>query len=143
MIAQALQSEDIAWLMRLEEEIFPDPWSRAAWETSFARADFFGYALKEGETPVGFVCGTSLFEEGELLKIAVRQTERGQGYGKTLLAALLQEAKKRGAERVFLEVREGNTPARKLYEGNGFIPTRVRKNYYADGENAVEMCKIL
>ncbi len=143
MTAQALQKTDIAAIVALEGEIFPDPWSAQTWESSFSRSDFFGFALKDGERLVGFVCGASLFEESELLKIAVRGIERGKGYGKTLLLALIAEAKSRGAEKMFLEVREGNTPARGLYESNGFTTTRVRKRYYADGENAVEMCKTL
>ena len=90
---------------------------------------------------VGYACGTSLFEDSELLRIAVLPEKRKGGLGTELLLALIAEAKEKGAEKMFLEVREGNTPALKLYEKHGFTPIRVRKNYYADGENGVEMVK--
>jgi ribosomal-protein-alanine N-acetyltransferase len=38
--------------------------------------------------------------------------------------------------KIFLEVRESNLPARKLYEGVGFKKMGIRKNYYQT-ENAV------
>ncbi len=140
---EGLHMTDIPALVSLERGIFPDPWSINAWESAFARPDFFGFAQWQENTLIAFVCGTTLFEESELLKIAVRKEERGKGIGKRLLTALEAEAKTRGGEKMFLEVREGNIPARKLYESNGFESTRVRQKYYADGENAVEMYKRL
>jgi ribosomal-protein-alanine N-acetyltransferase len=50
-------------------------------------------------------------------------------------------AKDNGAERMLLEVREGNAPARTLYKAWGFEEFGVRKNYYEDGENAIVMQK--
>ncbi len=143
MILQLLQISDIPSLLTMEKDCFPDPWTENSWKAAFARNDFFGFALKEKDTLIGFVCGTALFEESELLKIAVSPTLRGKGCGNQLLVALLDEGRKRGAEKMFLEVREGNLPARKLYEKTGFVQTRVRKKYYDDGENAVEMFKSL
>ncbi len=143
MTAQPLQPSDIPLLLALEENTFPDFWSESAWQSAFARPDFFGFTLKEEGKLLGFVCGTALFEESELLKIAVDSAERKKGYGKILLKALQTECKARGAEKLFLEVREGNIPARRLYEGDGFTLLRLRKKYYHDGENALEMNKTL
>ena len=75
--------------------------------------------------------------------MAVAPSHRRQGLGKKLLQALEDYAKENQAERTLLEVREGNTPARTLYEAWGFKAFGVRKNYYEDGENAVVMEKIL
>ena len=47
---------------------------------------------------------------------------------------LLAFAAKNGATTVFLEVRDGNTPAQKLYEKLGFLPIGVRRGYYDDAE---------
>jgi [ribosomal protein S18]-alanine N-acetyltransferase len=74
--------------------------------------------------------------EYELLNMAITPNARGIGHGRTLLWKLLAEY--RGLW--FLEVRESNTPARKLYETAGFQVTRRRKNYYCDPpEDAIEM----
>ena len=56
--------------------------------------------------------------------------KRRRGFGRLLLATLLRAARDAGCERAFLEVREGNAPARALYEGAGFRPCGRRKDYY-------------
>lgn len=143
MTLEALLRIDIPALLEMEKECFPDPWNEKSWLDAFARPDFFSFAVKEGETLIGFVCGTCLFEESELLKIAVTPSIRGRGLGEMLLNVFLQSAKDRGAEKMFLEVREGNVAARRLYEKSGFTQTRIRKKYYDNGEDAVEMVKTL
>ena len=143
MTLGVLTNADIPALALLEKECFTDAWGENAWKEEFSRADFFGYSIREEDTLIGYACGTSLFEESELLRIAVAPDFRKKGYGAVLLEALFQGAKKRGAEKMFLEVRENNAPARGLYEKNGFTQTRVRKRYYENGENAVEMVKSL
>ena len=40
---------------------------------------------------------------------------------------------------ILLEVRRSNAPAIKLYRSLGFFATNVRRRYYDDGEDAVEM----
>jgi ribosomal-protein-alanine N-acetyltransferase len=45
---------------------------------------------------------------------------------------LLKLGKQHGAENAFLEVRESNQPARKLYEKLGFVEVGRRKAYYPD-----------
>jgi len=143
MTVDFLQSGDILSLAELEKNCFPDAWDSQSWQEEFARPNFFAIGAKEHGVLVGYVCGVSLFEESELLKIAVAPSFRGQGFGEKLINVFFQAAKTRGAEKMFLEVRESNVPAIKLYEKHAFTPLRIRKNYYADGENAVEMVKLL
>ncbi|MGL5737518.1 MAG: ribosomal protein S18-alanine N-acetyltransferase, partial [Plesiomonas shigelloides] len=67
---------------------------------------------------------------------------QGQGFGRALLQALVERLEERGLVTLWLEVRESNTPARALYEAEGFNEVSRRKNYYptADGrEDAVIM----
>ena len=40
---------------------------------------------------------------------------------------------------IFLEVHHSNYAARQLYQKLGFKMNRVRKNYYSDGGDALEM----
>ncbi|MCD7873034.1 MAG: hypothetical protein LUG21_07050 [Clostridiales bacterium] len=57
---------------------------------------------------------------------------------------MLEESLKYAEGEVFLDVRESNIPAIKLYESLGFYDTGVRKNYYSSPtENAVLMKKEL
>ena len=64
------------------------------------------------------------------------ESRRGNGVGKALVSAFVSEVKSRGVKKIFLEVRESNASAIKLYRSAGFTFLSVRKKYYADGENA-------
>lgn len=134
---------DIPAIVALERACFSDPWTAEAWLGAIPRADVFGFVAEENGELVGFACGTALFEDSEIWKVAVRETMRGKGLGGALTDALLNEAKARGAQRTFLEVRVGNQAAIGLYRSRGFETTRERKKYYADGEDALEMKKDL
>jgi ribosomal protein S18 acetylase RimI-like enzyme len=46
---------------------------------------------------------------------------RGHGVGRALFRAAVDEARRQGARRITLRVLGHNTPARKLYESEGFV----------------------
>jgi ribosomal protein S18 acetylase RimI-like enzyme len=52
--------------------------------------------------------------------LAVADEARGRGVGRALVRAAVEEARRRGARRLTLRVLGHNTPARKLYESEGF-----------------------
>ncbi len=77
--------------------------------------------------------------EAQILNIAIDLSFQHRGYGKKLLDYTLREL---GNETdVFLEVRESNLPAIKLYSEFNFEEISVREHYYSDGENAIVMHK--
>ncbi|WP_435209845.1 GNAT family N-acetyltransferase [Streptomyces sp. bgisy034] len=53
--------------------------------------------------------------------LAVCDEARGHGVGRALIRAVVEEARRRGARRLTLRVLGHNTPARKLYESEGFV----------------------
>ena len=59
-------------------------------------------------------------EECELEDLFIRETARGQGLGRTLLAAAIDRARERGCRRMLVETNETNAPALALYEAHGF-----------------------
>lgn len=69
-------------------------------------------------------------DEVHLLNIAVDRSLHGQGVARSLLASLYDRCRQRQAQTLWLEVRPSNTPARALYEREGFVQIGVRKNYY-------------
>ena len=100
--------------------------------TYFLLAGPDGQAPGEGEDAVGFVLSRGAADEEELLLIAVDPRRRGRGIGTKLLERFIAEARGRGAERLFLEMREGN-PAESLYRRHGFAPVGRRRAYYRRG----------
>ena len=59
-------------------------------------------------------------DEYELSKMGVLEGNQGSGVGKLLALAVIEEAKKRGCKRLFLESNRKLTPAMKLYQNLGF-----------------------
>lgn len=91
--------------------------------------------VKKSEV-IGYVLYRKDAEEAEIDEIALRTSEEGKGMGTYLLLALLDSLRDGKRKTCFLEVREGNTKARRLYEKNGFVPYRRRKDYYP-GEDGI------
>jgi ribosomal-protein-alanine N-acetyltransferase len=99
--------------------------------------------LRVARDPALGVAGYILFwhvaDELHLLNVAVAPAARRRGVGRALVLDLLAYAQGSAAAKVLLEVRASNEPAIRLYEGLGFVRFNVRRAYYADGEDGVEM----
>ncbi len=80
---------------------------------------------------IAFVALSISLDEAEIDYLAIRKEEEGKGYSNQLLHNAFELLKKEyQTKTVFLEVREHNIRATSLYEKNGFILYRKRKNYY-------------
>ena len=77
--------------------------------------------------------------EADVQTVGVRPDRQGDGLGRTLVEDLLAEAARRGCTQVLLEVREGNTAARRLYASLGFEEVGLRRGYYGPGADAFVM----
>lgn len=84
---------------------------------------------EDGEVQ-GFAVWMYVDDFAELLNIVVHPTSQGRGIGKALLAEIFAASRAHGCSRLFLEVREGNTVARRLYYACGMTEIGQRKNYY-------------
>ena len=73
-----------------------------------------------------------LYEEAHITTIGVDPTLRGQGLGELLLMDLFDEAMRRSATWVTLEVRVTNATAQNLYRKYGFTIEGRRPRYYSD-----------
>ena len=85
-------------------------------------------------------------DEAHVLNVCAAPEEQGRGHGRHLLRTLLQQARTRGAQRVFLEVRPSNTGAIALYHAEGFNEIGRRPRYYpakVGREDAIVMAKEL
>jgi ribosomal-protein-alanine N-acetyltransferase len=71
-----------------------------------------------------------ILDQGELANVAVTPRLRGRGLGTYLLARVLDVARERGIQTMFLEVRASNEPAHDLYRRFGFSEVGRRKAYY-------------
>ncbi|MDE1148999.1 MAG: GNAT family N-acetyltransferase [Azospirillaceae bacterium] len=87
--------------------------------------------------PLGMALIRTVVDEAEILTIGTLPAARGQGVGAALVAACAAASAQAGAEALYLEVAETNTPARRLYAATGFEPVGRRANYYHLGGQPV------
>ncbi len=128
-------------VLKIERVSFKTPWSRSAFihEIQFERSFF--KVIKLGGRLVGYGGFWLVLDEAHISNIAIHPDHRQQGFGRTLLTHLLEEAVAKGATVATLEVRRSNNAAQHLYAGFGFKLIAVRKHYYADeNEDALIMC---
>ncbi len=121
---------------------YGEAWTRRQVADALATANTYcllagpaGEPFAGAGSAAGFALSRGAADEEELLLIAVRPGWRGRGIGAALLGRFIEEAGRRGAHRLFLEMREGNV-AEGLYRGRGFREVGRRRNYYCSGGNA-------
>ena len=71
-----------------------------------------------------------ILDEAHLLNITVKPESQGRGLGLKLLEHLMSIAYANNARECFLELRDSNTAAFKLYERYGFNEIGRRRDYY-------------
>lgn len=114
---------------------FGEAWSRRQVEDALVLGNCHYGLTMAGADCAGFYLARNGFSEVELLLLAVGPLHRRRGYGRQLLKDLAAFARDRNAERLLLEMRDGN-PAEYLYRQFGFEAIGARKNYYQLGDGS-------
>ncbi|HWY59056.1 MAG TPA: ribosomal protein S18-alanine N-acetyltransferase [Terriglobales bacterium] len=128
---------DIPGLMALEKHaVTAAHWSVKQYETVFSvePPPRVMLVLEEEAGLQGFIAGRMMDKEWEIENIAVAVSARRRGFGTHLLREFLELARDRGADAIFLEVRESNLAARRLYEKWAFKQSGRRELYYREPE---------
>ena len=130
---------DLGALTEIERRAFPEPWSRLVLEAELSRPSSFVLvaAPDEDREPVAYAAFRTAADEAELLRLAVIPEERGKSLGRALVDRALEHLAGEGVRGCFLEVREDNAHARRLYQDAGFRCTGRRRGYYRDGADAL------
>ena len=126
---RAMTPADLEAVADLTHRADPFGWTLRNFSDAHASGNTLTVLTVDGVT-AGIAAVMHVLDESELLEIAVQPAMQGRGYGKALLAQAIALARRNGAVRMFLEVRESNARARKMYTSFGFEETGRRKNYY-------------
>ena len=124
---------DLGVVTKIESDCQSHPWTllqfldgfNAGHECLVACKDFEGKELI-----VGFAVVSSVMDECTLLNLCVRPAFQKQGYGKSIIGFILEQAREKKICKIYLEVRSSNSTAIKFYEGLGFGKISKRKDYY-------------
>ena len=134
MTLRALKKTDIPFLVSARE-CFSDAWDENMLLSAFHAGNFYGFIAEHG-APTGFITYSVNTDTADLQDLFVAEDSRKRGVGKALVSAFINAARKKNVKKLFLEVRESNAVAIKLYESAGCTFLSERKKYYSDGENA-------
>jgi [ribosomal protein S18]-alanine N-acetyltransferase len=133
------ERRDIAELLEIEQDQFPEPWTRGMLLDELGQPDTRRYtvAVEEGRV-VGYLGVMFVTDELHVTTLGVRPGDEGRGVATALLDDAWDDARSRGIARATLEVGVSNARAQRLYYRYGFKPVGVRKNYYEQtGEDAL------
>jgi ribosomal-protein-alanine N-acetyltransferase len=134
---RAATSADLPGMMALEKRAATAAhWSAPQYEALFRghHPERTALIIEDESGLQGFVIARAVDREWEIENIAIAAPARRHGLGTRLLGELLDLARGRGADAVFLEVRESNRAARALYEKWAFLEGARRPRYYKDPE---------
>ena len=135
-----MTEEDVAAVAALEAANFSRPWSYDSFFQTLSDENYIVIIAKDADALLGYCVLLCTGEEADITNVCTAPAARGKGVATGMLTALMDAGKSRGVTEFFLEVREGNVPARSLYTKLGFEEIGLRKNYYEEPrEHAVLM----
>lgn len=132
---------DLREVMAIERASFTTPWSHFAFihEIFQNQTAVYIVAVLEGRV-VGYSGMWLTGGEAHITNLAVDPDLRRRGLGTMVLVEMMDRARRLGATRITLEVRESNEPAQALYRKMGFEPCGLKPGYYSDtSEDAIVM----
>jgi len=142
-VIRPMIESDLPLVLAIEQASFPAPWNRDHFLHEIAAPHSYPFVAECTGAVAGYVCLTALFEEAQILDIAVAPESRGRGVAGLLMEYACLLAREKGAEYMALEVRDSNSAAIALYEKIGFVRVGCRSRYYEGRDDAVLMEKKL
>lgn len=137
-----MQVNDIDCVTAIEKLVQSHPWTKTQFMDSLQ--SYQCTVIEYQNKVVGFCILQPVLDEANLLLMAIDPQQQGKGLGYQLLSESIDALKNQPIQ-IFLEVRESNVAAIRLYEKSGFHQIDLRKNYYPnlDGsrEHAIIMVK--
>ena len=129
----------------LDQKALKGLWTKSQWkkELSDPKRICLGALEYESKKLLSFCSAWIVLDELQITSIAVHPLHLRKGIGKNMLADLIKKSKFLRVNKIHLEVKDSNEPAKALYESMGFKLNGKRSNFYEDGSNALNFIKVL
>ena len=132
--------DDANEIFNIEKKVFKDHWSLKSIKSELNNFKYSKISVLEIESKIiGYVFQRIIDDQNHIINVAIDIPFQHKGYGRFLLKNILKEGS--DDTNVFLEVKEANLPAVKLYTDLGFEEVQRKDSYYSDGSNAIFMLK--
>ena len=139
-----LDERDFALITSAKDMGYVDEWNKDMLLSALKNQNFYGIKVirdKIKEEVLGYIHYSLSVDSMDINSVFVFPSFRRKGVAEKLLSVVIDTAKEKRLDKIFLEVRETNAPAIKLYQKAGFNKVGTRKKYYFDGENAIVMAR--
>ena len=137
-----MRDRDVNAVTRADASTFSSPWGEDTFRSLLGRSDAeLWVADLDGEV-AGYAILWRILRDGELASIVVREDLRGQGIGSALLVWMLGVAERAGVRNLYLEARESNQTALRLYRACGFERVGVRERHYEHPQEDALVLKV-
>jgi ribosomal-protein-alanine N-acetyltransferase len=141
-----VKDDELNCVLKLERETYDNPWNWGVFKRMASLAkDFFLVSIKDNEVigySVGEIKSRGNKKTGHILNLTVKKKFRKVGIGSKLLDELENKFLATGAKTAYLEVRESNFVAQKLYSSRNYVFFQKICDYYC-GEDGYLMIKNL
>jgi [ribosomal protein S18]-alanine N-acetyltransferase len=140
-LMRKLSQSDLSQVINIENQAFSHPWPADAFSESILQ---HSRGLEVDGRLCGYIFYHVIMGEAVILNFAIDPQLQRQGHGEYLLLESLKELSRQGCTHFYLDVRESNIGAIKLYAKHGFVPLGKRKLYYSNpDEDALVMGLII
>lgn len=118
---------------------FDDFWTYSVFKSELGNPNSQYFVAIQDDEIVGFAGIWKSVDDIHITNIVTKTSKRHLGIASMLLEKLIEVSKEENLTSLTLEVNENNVYAIKLYEKYNFKKIGLRKNYYAQNENAIIM----
>lgn len=118
---------------------FDDFWTYSVFKSELENPNSKYFVAIQDDEIVGFAGIWKSVDDIHITNIVTKTSKRHLGIASMLLEKLIKVSKEENLTSLTLEVNENNVYAIKLYEKYNFKKIGLRKNYYAQNENAIIM----
>ena len=118
---------------------FDNFWTYSVFKSELENPNSKYFVAIRNDEIVGFAGIWKAIDDMHITNIVTKISKRHLGIASMLLEKLIEVSKEENVNSLTLEVNENNTYAIKLYEKYNFKKIGLRKNYYAQNENAIIM----
>ena len=118
---------------------FDNFWTYSVFKSELENSNSQYFVAIQDSEIVGFAGIWKAIDDMHITNIVTKISKRHSGIASILLEKLIEVSKEETVKSLTLEVNENNTYAIKLYEKYNFKKIGLRKNYYAQNENAIIM----
>jgi len=137
LILRQMKIEDVANVMAIETMAYTFPWTQKIFHDCLKVGYEACVAEKQGKL-IGYGIISIAAREAHILNLCVHPHWQKRGYGEQILRHLLDKAKLKQVDTIFLEVRISNQTAIDLYQKIGFNQIGLRHHYYPNGPHRRE-----